>query len=64
MGVLRQSCHCVKGLLGFSYSVIPAFWERSYVRNGEVAKMQKAIECAWRLHWWVHMDACRKPNAR
>ena len=21
------------------------------IRNGEVAKMQKALDCAWRLHW-------------
>ena len=23
------------------------------VRNGEAAKMQKAMECTWRLHWQV-----------
>ena len=25
----------------------------AFVNTGRVAKMQRALECAWRLHWWV-----------
>ena len=23
----------------------------AFIRSGRVAKMQKVLECAWRLHW-------------
>jgi len=30
----------------------------AFISSGKVAKMQKALGCAWRLHWW------RRPYGR
>lgn len=49
------------GLLPQEYAIrVPLFLThkldkilKAFVKSGRAAKMQKNLECAWRLHWWT-----------